>query len=62
MLVVLKGYESSFIKFSIAHTLGQNILFVPQYAGNSKKEQLCNLEELVTSTAHDEYICPFCSL
>lgn len=40
--------------FSIEDTLGQNIPSVHQYAANSKKEQLCNLKELVTSVAYDE--------
>lgn len=57
-----KVMNPPFIKFSIEDTLGQNILSVHQYAGNSKKEQLCNLKELVTSTAYNEYIYPFCSL
>lgn len=52
----------SFIKFSIENTLGQNTLSLHQNVGNSPKELLYNLKELVTSTAYDEYTYPFCSL
>lgn len=51
----------SFIKFSIENTLGQNTLSLHQYVGNSPKELLYNLKELVTSAAYDEYTYSFCS-